>query len=101
VQPGARRNEIVPTSSGVLKVRVTAPAEHGRANKAALTLLAQHLGVPARRIELQSGFSSRNKRFQVLTSAGTERLSKSVQAPHCRSGTGNLPPTSPPNMGRI
>jgi uncharacterized protein len=43
------------------KVRVTAPAEAGKANAAVLTLLAGALDLPRRNISLTSGQASRNK----------------------------------------
>jgi hypothetical protein len=43
------------------KVRVTAPADAGKANAAVLTLLAGALDVPRRHISLTSGRASRNK----------------------------------------
>jgi uncharacterized protein YggU (UPF0235/DUF167 family) len=43
------------------KLRVSAPAEAGRANDAVLALLAETLDVPRRDLELTSGHASRDK----------------------------------------
>ena len=47
------------------KLRVTAPPERGRANHAALELLASTLGVDARDVRLVSGHGSRDKVVEV------------------------------------
>ena len=61
VSPGAKRSEVVGRHGEGWKVRVAAPAEHGRANDAVLGLLAATLAVPRERLTLQSGAASRDK----------------------------------------
>ena len=46
-------------------VNVKAPAKDGRANAAALALLAKHLGVPAARLWIIKGAHSPSKIVQV------------------------------------
>jgi uncharacterized protein (TIGR00251 family) len=65
VQPGAGRSAVVGRHGDSLKVRVAAPPVEGRANDAAVTLLAAALEVKARDVELVSGASSRVKRFRI------------------------------------
>jgi uncharacterized protein (TIGR00251 family) len=65
VSPGARRTELVGRHGDAWKVRVSAPAEDGRANAAVLKLLAERVGVPRRAISLVSGHSAREKVVQV------------------------------------
>ncbi|MFC1935171.1 DUF167 domain-containing protein [Chloroflexota bacterium] len=65
VQPGARRNEVVGLAVGVLRVRVTAPAQGGKANKALVELLADLLGVSRGRIRILRGHTSRDKVISV------------------------------------
>ena len=48
-----------------LSVKVTAPADGGRANEAVLRLLAKALGVPASACRLAAGATSRWKRVHV------------------------------------
>jgi uncharacterized protein (TIGR00251 family) len=60
VVPGASRTEIVGIYGNALRVRVAAPAERGRANRAVTDHLQAELGV---RVRLIGGASSRRKRF--------------------------------------
>jgi uncharacterized protein len=61
VVPGARRPGVVGRHGDAWKVRVSAPAEAGKANDAMLALLAETLQVPRRDLEVTSGRSSRDK----------------------------------------
>jgi uncharacterized protein (TIGR00251 family) len=65
VQPGARTSEVVGRHGDALKLRVAAPPEDGKANRAVVALVAQTLGVGAGDVELVSGASSRRKRIKV------------------------------------
>jgi uncharacterized protein len=46
---------------GVVRVRVTAPPEDGRANEAALAVLRERLGLGAGALRLAGGATSRRK----------------------------------------
>ena len=61
VQPRAGRNEIRVDSSSKIRVYVTAPPEGGKANEAALSLLAGRLGVGKGRIRIVRGHRTRDK----------------------------------------
>jgi len=61
VIPGASRSEVVGRYGEGWKVRVAAPAEHGRANEAVLRLLAEALSMPRARLSLAAGASRRDK----------------------------------------
>ena len=61
VSPGARRGGVTGRVGDVWKLRVTAPAEGGRANEAVVRLLADTVDVPRRRITLVSGHTARDK----------------------------------------
>jgi uncharacterized protein len=65
VQPRSRRNEIVGERAGALLVRVTAPPVDGEANEAVRRLVAKRLGVPAGRVAVVRGESSRDKLVEV------------------------------------
>lgn len=65
VQPGAGRTAVVGRHGTSLKVRVAAPPEGGRANEACRSLIAETFEIPASRVELTSGASSRMKRFRL------------------------------------
>lgn len=65
VQPRARKNEIAGERAGALVVRVTAPPVDGKANTAVRRLIAKRLGVPASRVSIVRGESSRDKLVDV------------------------------------
>jgi uncharacterized protein (TIGR00251 family) len=61
VSPGARRGGVAGRVGEVWKLRVTAPAEGGRANDAVVRLLADTVDVPRRQVALVSGHTAREK----------------------------------------
>jgi len=66
VQPKARTSGLVGwMADGTLKLRVSAPAEDGRANRAVVELLADVLGVHASAVRVIRGQSSRGKTVEV------------------------------------
>ena len=65
VQPGAGRTAVTGRHGTAVKVRVAAPPEGGRANKACAELLAETFGVKPAAVELTSGEKSRSKRFRI------------------------------------
>jgi uncharacterized protein (TIGR00251 family) len=73
VVPGASKNEIVGWMGDVLKVRVSAPPEKGRANAAVCELLAAALGVSVKRVQVVSGETSQRKVVEVPVSEADAR----------------------------
>jgi uncharacterized protein (TIGR00251 family) len=67
VQPGARRSEVVGPHGDALRIRVAAPAVDGKANAELVRFLAEHLGVPARAVEITRGHTSRTKVVHITT----------------------------------
>lgn len=65
VQARARREEIAGVHAGALRVRVTAPALEGRANRAVTALLAGCLRVPQSSIKIAGGERSPHKLVEV------------------------------------
>jgi len=65
VVPGASRDGIAGWLSDTLKVRVSAPAERGRANAAVEALLAEALGLPRGAVRVVSGKTSPRKRVEI------------------------------------
>jgi uncharacterized protein (TIGR00251 family) len=61
VSPGSARTIVTGRHGDAWKVRVAAPPEHGRANKALLELVAETLGAAPSSLELVSGAASRDK----------------------------------------
>lgn len=62
VVPGSSRDSVDGNHGSALKVRVSAPADQGRANAAVAALLSAHFGAPA---TLVRGTTSRAKTFRV------------------------------------
>jgi uncharacterized protein (TIGR00251 family) len=82
VSPGASRSEIVGRYGDAWKVRVTAPAEGGKANDAVVELLAATFDVPRAGIEIATGHGSRDKSvvIQGVTDADVEaRLARTTE----------------------
>ncbi len=61
VVPGTSRPGVVGRYGDAWKLRVTAPAEGGKANDAVLALLAGTLDLPRGDLEITSGRASRDK----------------------------------------
>lgn len=71
VTPRARRPGLLGRGEdGTLRLAVAEPPEGGRANEAALRLLAEALGVPPSSCRLVSGATARQKRVHVAGDPG-------------------------------
>jgi uncharacterized protein len=64
VVPGASRTEVVGAHDGALRIRVAAPPEGGKANKAVRTALIQHFGCAD--ASLLRGAASRRKQWILV-----------------------------------
>lgn len=65
VIPRARRNEIAGERDGRVLIRLTAPPVEGAANAALCRLVARCARVPARRVRIVRGQTSRDKVVRV------------------------------------
>jgi uncharacterized protein len=65
VVPRASRDEVVGWSGGVLRLRVSAPPQDGRANAAVVALLAAALGVRKSAVTISAGHASAHKRVAI------------------------------------
>ena len=65
VQPNASKNEIVGMWQDMLKIKVTAPPESGKANQACIELLARQLGIPKSSIRIVKGLKNREKNIEI------------------------------------
>ena len=65
VKPGARKNAILGTHDGALKLSVVTPPERGKANRSALKLLARTLDLAPSDIQMLAGASSQDKTVLV------------------------------------
>jgi len=65
VKPGSKTEEFGREGDSFI-LKVKEPAKEGRANQAAIKLLAEHFSVPKRQVRILSGFKSRNKVIEVI-----------------------------------
>ena len=86
VVPGASRNEIAGVLGDRLKVRVGAPPESGKANKAVCVLLARTLGVRQADVDVEGGTTRPEKTVRVR-GAGVDGVRSSLrrQIPSARA----------------
>ncbi len=75
VVPGASRDEIVGPLGDRLKVRVSAPPEGGKANKAVCALLARAAGVRAAAVSVVAGHGSAEKTIRIEGRSAAELAS--------------------------
>ncbi|MDO8751373.1 MAG: DUF167 domain-containing protein [Dehalococcoidia bacterium] len=81
VAPGSKRDAIVAVADGVVRVRVAAPPEKGKANEALARLLAGCLGAPHRAVTITRGAAGRHKVVVVDGLSTEEALARlSAQA---------------------
>ena len=89
VIPRARRDEIGGERGGLLLIRVTAPPVDGAANAALCRLVARRAGVPARRVSIVRGQTSRDKVVRV------DGLTEAELHASMTSGAGKTAPSLP------
>ena len=65
VVPGSSRTEIAGTYGDMLKVKIAAPPEKGKANKALLDFLAKQLGIRKNALHIESGQTSCVKQIRL------------------------------------
>ena len=65
VVPGASRDAVAGTLGDRLKVRVSAPPEGGRANKAVCAVIARALDVKPKQVSIEAGRSNPEKTVRV------------------------------------
>jgi uncharacterized protein len=81
VVPGSSRSDIAGWLGNTLRVRVTAPAERGKANAAVESLLSKVLGLPGGSARIISGGASPRKTVEIVGLSESEarrRLSDGV-----------------------
>lgn len=76
VVPRAAKDEIVGWLEGALKVRVQAPPEDGRANRALEALLAETLRLKKNAVTVVGGRSSARKRVAIVGLTRAEIVSR-------------------------
>jgi uncharacterized protein (TIGR00251 family) len=65
IVPGSSRTAVCGLFDGMLKIKVSAAPEKGKANQCVLEFLAKQLGVKKNAVHLVSGQTNRVKRLQV------------------------------------
>ncbi len=63
VVPNAKKQEVI--EGDVLKVKVRAPPEGGRANEELIEVLAKHFGVKKSAVKILKGLKSREKLIDI------------------------------------
>ena len=81
-QPGARRNQVIEYSNGVLRIKIAAPPVEGKANKALIDYLAELLGLRVRQLTIIKGARSRDKVLRVEGMEQGELEAKLAQLAH-------------------
>jgi uncharacterized protein (TIGR00251 family) len=76
VVPAGSRTEICGILDGMLKIKVTSPAEKGKANQALINFLAQMLNVKKNQLSIISGQTSRVKQIRLLSMSAETLLKK-------------------------
>ncbi len=79
-QAGSRREGIVGTHDGRLKVAVTQVAERGKANRELARVLAKGLGLRKSQVQLASGATNPRKEFLISGVEETELLERISEA---------------------
>ena len=65
VLPGSKINKIVERGADFMKIKLSAPAHENKANKALIIFLSKHFKIAKNKIEIISGFKSRDKKIII------------------------------------
>lgn len=65
VLPRSSKNEILGQQAGIYRIKLTAPAVEGKANKALIAFLAKRLGLAKTEIQIVSGERARTKTLRI------------------------------------
>lgn len=69
IKAGASKSEIVDFKNNILKLRIKAPAQDGKANKELIRFLAKFLKVTQKEIEILNGHTNPSKIISLPDSA--------------------------------
>jgi uncharacterized protein (TIGR00251 family) len=78
--PGARRDEIAGPLGDRLKVRISAPAEDGRANNAICALIAAALGVRPSAVSVRQGGANPEKIIRIKGVAAADAATRLLKS---------------------
>lgn len=65
VKPGSKLDQLFFDASGLLNVKIKAPAQDGKANAYLIEFLAKQLGVAKANVSIVSGFTNPHKRIEL------------------------------------
>lgn len=65
VTPNASQNRIEGFHNNILKVKIKAPPDKGKANEELIKFLAKTFHIPKQKIEILSGHTSRLKKLKI------------------------------------
>jgi uncharacterized protein (TIGR00251 family) len=74
IVPGSSRTVVAGTLEDMIKIRVAAPPEKGKANQALIVFLAQELGVKRNAVEILSGHTNPVKQVRVAGISAADLL---------------------------
>lgn len=77
VIPNARSNALDSFQDGILKVRIHAPPDKGKANETLIEFLAETFQIAKSRITIISGHTNRLKKLKIEGSFSIEKLNLS------------------------
>jgi len=78
VSPGASQDKIAGWLGDILKIRVHAQPDKGKANLAVTELLAASLDIPSRNVSVCAGYKSRTKVIEIAELTDAELREKLV-----------------------
>lgn len=65
VRPNSRQNSIEGLFEDRIKIKISKPAEKGKANKELIRFLSEKTGIPKRDIQITSGIKSNLKEIKI------------------------------------
>lgn len=66
VVPGSSRTSIAGFLDDMVRIKISAPPEKGKANQSLIEFLAKHLGVKKKQIEIIAGSANPVKKVKIL-----------------------------------
>lgn len=72
VVPGSSKTSIAGELEGMLKIKLAAPPEKGKANKALIAYLAKKLDIKKNNIQITAGLTSTTKQISIQTAKPAE-----------------------------
>lgn len=80
ISPNSKKNEIIGWFGDQLKIKITAPAEKGKANKELINFLARELELARSSISIIKGLTSRSKTLNISRISAKE-FSQKITSP--------------------